>query len=37
MEYAKCNPEEGGRGTEGKEGGRQTKTDRGGVFNIRHL
>lgn len=29
--------EEGGRGTEGKEGGRPTKTDRGRFFNIRHL
>lgn len=29
MEYAKWNPEEGGRGTEGKGGGRQTKTDWG--------
>lgn len=28
---------EGGKGTEGKEGGRQTKTDRGRFFNIRHL
>lgn len=27
----------GVRGTEGREGGRQTETDRGGALNIRRL
>lgn len=34
MEYAKWNPKEGGWGTEGREGGRQTKRD--WEFNIKH-